>query len=73
VELRLLISGAVVIGPVQAVLLEEIRRTGSISAAGRRMGVSYIYVMEAVPAMNETFSRPLVDLVRGGPKVEEQA
>jgi molybdate transport system regulatory protein len=44
VELRLLISGAVVIGPVQAVLLEEIRRTGSISAAGRRMGVSYIYV-----------------------------
>lgn len=65
-ELRVTVDGQVVIGPVQAMLLEEIHSTGSIAAAQRRLGASYAHVWKIVAAMNEIFSPPLVDPIRGG-------
>lgn len=65
-ELRVVMNGALAIGPVQAMLLEEIRDTGSIAAAQRRLGASYPHVWKLVAAMNEMFSPRLVDPLRGG-------
>ena len=48
-------------------LLERIRETGSISAAGRGMGMSYKRAWMLVEEMNAAFREPLVDSVRGGP------
>ena len=59
---------AIAIGPVQAILLEEIRDNGSIAAAQRRLGASYSHVWKLVAAMNAMFSSPLVEPVRGGSK-----
>jgi molybdate transport system regulatory protein len=65
-ELRVMVDGQMVIGPVQAALLEAIRSTGSISAAHRHIGASYAHVWKLVAAMNEAFSPPLVEPIRGG-------
>jgi molybdate transport system regulatory protein len=65
-ELRVMVDGLVVIGPAQAMLLEAIRSTGSIAAAQRQIGASNAYVWKLVAAMNEVFSPPLVDPIRGG-------
>ena len=60
------IDGQVIIGPIQAMLLEAIRSTGSISAAHRELGKSYAHVWKLVAAMNEMFDPPLVGPIRGG-------
>jgi molybdate transport system regulatory protein len=65
-ELRVTVDGQVVIGPVQATLLEAIRTTGSIAAAQRQIGASYAHVWKLVAAMNEVFAPPLVEPIRGG-------
>jgi molybdate transport system regulatory protein len=62
------IDGQVLIGPIQAMLLEAIRRTGSISAAHRELGITYAHVWKLVTAMNRVFSPPLVNSIRGGAK-----
>ena len=54
------------IGTVQAMLLEAIRATGSISPAQRQIGASYAHVWKLVAAMNEALSPQLVDPIRGG-------
>jgi molybdate transport system regulatory protein len=59
-------DGELVLGPIQAMLLEAIRTTGSISAAHRKLGISYAHVWKMVAALNELFSPPLVDPIRGG-------
>jgi molybdate transport system regulatory protein len=53
-------------GPGKANLLEAIKETGSISAAGRRMGMSYRRAWDLVAAMNATFREPLVNTAIGG-------
>jgi molybdate transport system regulatory protein len=65
-ELRVTIDGQVIIGPIQVMLLEAIRGTGSVSAAHRKLGISYAHVWKMVAAMNATFAPPLVDPMRGG-------
>ncbi len=47
-------------------LLEHIKSTGSISAAGRAMDMSYRRAWLLVSAMNSMFSHPVVDSQRGG-------
>ena len=54
------------IGPGKADLLELIQETGSISAAGRRMGMSYKRAWTLVGTLNAMFRTPLVDSARGG-------
>ncbi|WP_137136779.1 winged helix-turn-helix domain-containing protein [Rhizobium sp. FKY42] len=47
-------------------LLEHIRDTGSISAAGRRMDMSYRRAWLLVDAINTMFEEPSVESQRGG-------
>ncbi|PQO23868.1 ModE family transcriptional regulator [Rhodobacteraceae bacterium WD3A24] len=56
------------LGPGKADLLELIRETGSISAAGRRMRMSYKRAWMLVETMNAAFAEPLVESSRGGAK-----
>ena len=66
-RLRLLFGDNAMLGPGKADLLERIRGTGSISAAGRAMGMSYKRAWMLVEEMNAAFTAPLVDSARGGP------
>jgi molybdate transport system regulatory protein len=54
------------LGPGKMQLLELIHSTGSISAAGRAMDMSYRRAWLLVSAMNAMFSTPVVDSQRGG-------
>ncbi|MDM9624425.1 winged helix-turn-helix domain-containing protein [Rhizobium sp. S152] len=49
-------------------LLEHIRETGSISAAGRAMDMSYRRAWLLVSDMNAMFKEPVVSSQRGGQK-----
>ena len=53
-------------GPGKADLLEAIERTGSISAAGRDIGMSYRRTWDLVDVMNRCWSERLVETVPGG-------
>jgi molybdate transport system regulatory protein len=66
ITLRLTLSDRVALGPGKADLLEAIRDTGSIAAAGRRMGMSYQRAHDLVSALNEDFEAPLIEAVAGG-------
>ena len=65
-KIRILIGAVVAIGPGKADLLEAIGRTGSISAAGREMGMSYRRAWLLVDALNAAFAEPLVETATGG-------
>lgn len=53
-------------GPGKADLLDAIRQTGSISAAGRTLGMSYRRTWLLVDAMNRCWRERLVEAVPGG-------
>ena len=53
-------------GPGKADLLEAIHATGSISAAGRKLGMSYRRAWLLVDEMNRCFQTPLVEARLGG-------
>ena len=65
-HLRVVLDGAVAMGPGKVELLEGIVETGSIAAAGRRMGMSYKRAWLLVDEMNTMFAGPLVDAAKGG-------
>ena len=46
--------------------MEAIQRTGSISAAGRELKMSYCRAWLLVDTMNRCFQRPLVETTTGG-------
>lgn len=54
------------IGPGKADLLHAIGREGSISAAGRALGMSYRRAWLLVDEMNRCFAKPVVETLRGG-------
>ena len=53
-------------GPGKAELLVAIQDTGSIAAAGRKMGMSYQKTRQLVDEMNTCFVAPLVEGFKGG-------
>ncbi|MGG7643301.1 winged helix-turn-helix domain-containing protein [Rhodovulum sp. YNF3179] len=65
-RLRVVFGTDAMLGPGKADLLEAIRDRGSISAAGRAMGMSYKRAWSLVEAMNAAFRAPLVASSRGG-------
>lgn len=67
-RLRVVIEPDVAIGPGKADLLEAIRDTGSISAAGRRLGMSYRRAWMLVDELNRHLGAPVVEAVTGGAK-----
>lgn len=66
IRLRLVLPKGVRFGPGKAELLDLIHAEGSISAAGRRMDMSYRRAWALVEEMNAAFKSPLVASSRGG-------
>ncbi len=67
-RVRILIGDGMVLGPGKVDLLEAIGRTGSISAAGRELGMSYRRAWLLVDALNHMFPDQLVSAAPGGAK-----
>ncbi len=66
VSLRLGFSDEQALGPGKVRLLELIAETGSISAAGRAMKMSYRRAWVLVDELNRMFREPLVEARPGG-------
>jgi len=66
IKIRFHTNNSVALGPGKADLLEAIIVHGSISAAGRAMGMSYKRAWDLVNAMNNGFKQPLVVTSKGG-------
>lgn len=67
-KLQLVCGEGYALGPGKADLLESIAREGSISAAGRALGMSYRRAWVLVDEMNRCFADRLVDTAPGGGK-----
>lgn len=65
-RLRIVLEPDIAIGPGKADILDGIKTTGSIAAAGRAMGMSYKRAWLLVETMNACFKTPLVETSRGG-------
>ncbi len=65
-HIRIDFDPAGAIGPGKIMLLERIRDTGSISAAGRALGMSYRRAWLLVDDMNRLFKEPVVTAAVGG-------
>lgn len=65
-RLRLTLRKGIAFGPGKADLLEGIRDTGSIAAAGRLMNMSYTRAWGLVTEMNAEYRAPLVESAKGG-------
>ena len=65
-HIRVVLSDGVVLGPGRAELLESIDAHGSISAAGRSIGMSYKRAWDLADATNAQFRLPLIETARGG-------
>ena len=66
VRLRFHIAPGIAFGPGKADLLEGIRETGSIAAAGRRMRMSYKRAWQLADELNRLFDTPLIAANKGG-------
>lgn len=66
IRARLFHGEDIAMGPGKVELLEAIRETGSISAAARKMGMSYRRAWLLVDTMNRCFKSPLVSSSAGG-------
>ena len=66
IELRIALDPETQLGPGKAALLQAIDETGSIAAAGRRMGMSYKRAWYLIDTMNAYFSEPVVVSTKGG-------
>lgn len=65
-RLRVVLEPDIAIGPGKADLLDAIRRSGSIAAAGRELGMSYKRAWYLIETMNRCFRAPLVEAAKGG-------
>lgn len=67
-RLRVVLAPDIAIGPGKADLLDGIEKTGSIAAAGRRLGMSYKRAWSLIESLNADFDAPMVTTTRGGNK-----
>jgi molybdate transport system regulatory protein len=65
-SIRLDLASGARIGPGKVAVLEEIARSGSISAAGRALHISYRRTWELVEDLNATLGAPVVQTAAGG-------
>jgi molybdate transport system regulatory protein len=66
VSLRLGFAADVALGPGKVRLMELIDETGSISAAGREMNMSYRRAWNLINELNGMFAEPVVEARPGG-------
>ena len=65
-RIRIVYGELFAIGPGKADLLEAIAETGSISAAARRLDMSYRRAWLLIDEMNQCFREPVVGTATGG-------
>ena len=65
-SVRLMHGDEIALGPGKSELLSAIAHTGSISAAGKSMNMSYRRAWMLVEVMNRCFKSPLVETAKGG-------
>ncbi len=65
-NVQLLRGGKAAIGPGKMLVLEAIERTGSISAAGRHLGMSYRRIWLLVDSLNKDWAEKVVETRPGG-------
>jgi molybdate transport system regulatory protein len=65
-RMRVMSGERIALGPGKADLLQAIAETGSISAAGRQLDMSYKRAWELVETMNRCFVKPLITASKGG-------
>lgn len=65
-RVRILMGEMTAMGPGRADLIDAIGRTGSISAAGREMNMSYRRAWLLIESTNAAFVEPLVVTATGG-------
>jgi molybdate transport system regulatory protein len=65
-NIRIDLAGGLRIGPGKVAVLEEIARSGSISAAGRALRMSYRRTWELVEDLNTGLGTPVVETAAGG-------
>jgi molybdate transport system regulatory protein len=66
VKVQCMLGEDIAMGPGKASLLEAIAREGSISGAGRALGMSYRRTWMLVDVMNRCWRNRLVDTIAGG-------
>jgi molybdate transport system regulatory protein len=66
ITLQLFVEDERAFGPGRADMLAAIEQEGSISAAGRSLGMSYRYAWKLVESMNHCFTEKLVEAAPGG-------
>lgn len=66
IKIQFLCGGEIAMGPGKADLLDAIVEHGSISAAGRALGMSYRRAWLLVDTMNRCWNERLVETVAGG-------
>ena len=66
IQVRVELGAGHRIGPGKVDLLEAIGETGSITAAGRQLGMSYRRAWLLVSALNQMFDQAVVETVAGG-------
>ena len=65
-RVRILAAEEIAVGPGKVDLLEAIAATGSITAAARRLGMSYRRAWLLIDTMNRCFKEPLTTAEAGG-------
>jgi len=65
-NIRIDLATGLRIGPGKVAVLEEIARSGSISAAGRALRMSYRRTWELVEDLNTGLGTPVVETAAGG-------
>jgi molybdate transport system regulatory protein len=66
IQARIMLDEEIAFGPGKADLLAAIASIGSITAAGKHLGMSYRRAWTLVDSMNRCFKNPLVESVTGG-------
>jgi molybdate transport system regulatory protein len=65
-RLRIYRDDSIAIGPGKIAVLEAVAETGSISAAARKLGMSYRRAWMLIDEMNHALSSPAVNTAAGG-------
>lgn len=65
-RIRITKGDEIAVGPGKIALLEAIIDTGSITAAARKLGMSYRRAWLLVDTMNRSFRAPVVETAKGG-------
>ncbi len=65
-QIRVQFNNGHELGPSKAELLDAIAIHGSITSAGRALGVSYKHAWKLVDDLNSSFAEPLVHKTTGG-------